>query len=419
MARLFCIFLFFLVNQTLAESSWTLEEELRWSVDSQALLNLKNESRLSENIKLKANLIGIASPTNASSEEKNWGDISELALKYRHGDVIYEVGIDTLSWGVTDGFNPLDVTNAKNYFDPIHPRKLGQPLLGLNYQTSWFEAEASYSPQGRSPQLPGSQSRWLPREVFVSPSATGDTKLLLPSGFNYQYDRRSELNSATKNIGSLRMMAHLEQLDIGLYTFEGPAPMPQIIPNVTGTAVQVNPYYIIQVNSDVVLQTQDYRQRMEALSLVKSFSTWQLKLASAWTQPLGDGRLRDDEKNESVLATEKTFQFTEDSSLIWLLQYAETHHSSGVRSVASFSQFFDQNLMTGGQFRWRDTQSVTVFIAGDVRTAARLTDLDYQWHWNDHLVLGAKASLIEGKEDSSLGMFRKNSFASLYVHATQ
>lgn len=65
----------------------------------------------------------LASPNNKSNEEQLWVDPNEVFLQWKKDLLNIQIGYNIVSWGVTDGYNPLDIVNPKQYFDPLHNKK--------------------------------------------------------------------------------------------------------------------------------------------------------------------------------------------------------------------------------------------------------------------------------------------------------
>ena len=73
-------------------------------------------------------------PNNKSTEEQTYLD-GEAYLRIKGDTQSLQVGYNVFNWGVTDGYNPMDVLNSRQYFDPLHSKKRGLPSLvySLNY----------------------------------------------------------------------------------------------------------------------------------------------------------------------------------------------------------------------------------------------------------------------------------------------
>lgn len=430
---LFSVNLIFLVSllsggQVRAESSWGLDFNLKTLSFTQELsaqtnnqlykgdFDLSYEQKFQNNLKFKFRFQDFADPTNKSDIETNTFDLPEFNIKKSFDNYFLKFGTDIYSWGVTDAVNPVDFLNTRNYFDPIHSRKLGTLSMGLNYSKDIFEVDGVYIPLARSAELPGTQSRWLPREIYVSPLDGLNTELILPKNFNYSYRRLNPSAQALNNNLGLRIQLHLNQLDLAFYAYDGVASIPQISPEASGVLTRVatkqNPTQVIQVQSNVVLRTQEYRVQTGGFSFVKSFSSWQIKGVTAWTQPINQDGIRNPWIHESVLSLEKNWNVW-GGSLISILQYSTIRReiSDAGNDMSSLGKFFDNNWMLGGKYLWKDTDSVTLFGSYDSITYSSVYDLKYEKKLSDRYRVGFSYTSIEGPVQAPLGLYSKNKFA--------
>jgi len=134
-----------------------------------------------------------------SKKERFFWDAQEAYLQLQCLPWTIQAGFNVQSWGDTDVFNPLDVVNARRYYDPFRSEKLGAAGLLLKREWELFFAEAIYIPRQRETLLPGDNSRWLPRDVYKSrsfegvPIGGGQTLsgvVNLPTNMRYHYNER-------------------------------------------------------------------------------------------------------------------------------------------------------------------------------------------------------------------------------------
>jgi hypothetical protein len=378
-------------------------------------LSSQYENKFFEQLKLKINFVFISDPTNKSPEEKNSFDFQELNMKFKNQDIVYKLGWDIYNWGITDGYNPVDLLNTRNYFDPIHSRKLGAFSFSTNYAGDTAELDLVFIPQARESTLPGGASRWLPREVYVSQSSGGTTKLLLPTTLNYQFDYRKPVDNALDANAAVRLQFHLSELELAFYAYDGVAPLPLLSPYVNAEYVQyAPPITTIKVLPDVTLRVQSYRQQTGGFSFNKSFESWQLKGVTTWTQPSQNVSTQLNWSQESVVAFEKPWAISANANFITILQYANIRRpTSSGNDLASISRFFDSNLMLGGTFMWRDTDTYTFFQSYDTLKYSQLSELSYERKLTDSTKLNLGLSSIDGANDSPIGVYAKNKSFSI------
>ncbi len=368
------------------------------------------------NVKWTGKVEYVGDPGNNSVEEQSYVDLPEFNLKWKKDPLLFKVGTDIYSWGVTDVINPVDLVNTKNYFDPIHSRKMGAGSVSVNYAGSWFEMDAVFIPQARPAQMPGGNSRWLPRQVYISQNAGGQgVELLIPNQFSYSYLPRQTLGTwALQNNAALRLQAHLDSMELALYGYDGVASTPIIIPVVSGMLNYAYPLQIIQVNSNVQLLLKDYRQQTGGASATKTLGSWQLKGEAAWTQASQDAAAYQGWSLSTVMAVEKSWDIASAVSLTTILQYASSRRQvlSG-NDLSSFGDFFNSNWMLGGHLSWHDNDTITFFYSLDVLTQSWLADVSYERRLSDSWKISAGGTSLDGPSTSPLGIYASNK--SLYV----
>ena len=117
---------------------------------------------------------------------------------------------------MTDGFNPVDIVNPKQYFDPLHSRKKGVLSLLVSESLPLFDYDFLYIPTNPGGSMPGEESRWLPREVFIPLDSANNTVLLLPESLRNHYGTTTDLDNARDNNFALRLQKHLGPVTLNL-----------------------------------------------------------------------------------------------------------------------------------------------------------------------------------------------------------
>ncbi|KYG61333.1 hypothetical protein AZI85_09690 [Bdellovibrio bacteriovorus] len=350
----------------------------------------------------------IANPNNKSDEEKYFFDPTETYLRYQGESFSLQAGYNVFTWGVTDGYNPLDVINSKQYFDPLHSRKLGAPSVVFSQTLDIWDYELIYIPENRGATLPGEQSRWLPREVFVPQTPDNDLVLLLPESLHYNYGSKEDLDDARKNNYALRIQRHGSVFDVGLTYFEGVASFPLIQPVVTGTVVAVSPKTIVQVDPDVTLNVKNYRIRQGGLSMTASSWETLFKLASSYTSSLTEDPYLQKWTFENVLAIEKTFNLGESGLLIAVLQKSFIQTEKENDSNLSMTEIFRDAWMLGGRMSWKEVWNFSLLGLYDGIHGSNYEELTITRRFWDAWNLSLTASLIQGSSETPLGVYEKN-----------
>jgi len=347
-------------------------------------------------------------PLNNSPEERVFFDPGDSFFRYRKGAFSLQAGSHLVHWGVTDGYNPLDVVNARQYFDPLHSIKLGAPSLLLTHGTESTELELIYIPQNRRSELPGTQSRWLPRKIFIPRSVDNDTVLLLPEELRYSYEKRQTLNSAQDHNLGVRLLWHWGSIDLGFTAFEGASTFPLIQPIVTGTVLQISPKVIIQTDPDVVLRSKDYRQRVAGFSWVSSQWNFLLKYATNYSQSLGTDPLLPGWTHENIVGLERNFNIGSEGLLVGILQYSFINNEKTNDSNLSVTEIFRRAWMLGGRFSWGDRWTLTALGLYDSQHESHFQQYSLSRRLGDIWTLQASAELFAGRDDTPLGVYTDN-----------
>ncbi len=350
----------------------------------------------------------VADPNNKSEEERYFFDASEAYLRYQTETFSLQAGSNIFSWGVTDGYNPLDILNSKQYFDPLHSRKLGAPSIALSQAWDIWDYDLVYIPQNRGATMPGSHSRWLPRDVFVPQTPDNDLILLLPESLRYNYASRENLDHALDHNAAFRLQHHGSILDLSLSYYEGVASFPLVQPVVTGTVVQVSPKTVIRVDPDVTLNTKNYRLRQGGLSLVSNQWDFLFKYAGSYSQSMGDDPLLPGWTHENVLGLEKTFNIGTEGLLIAVLQHSFIFSEKENDSNLSVIEIFRNAWMLGGKMTWKEVWNFSFLGLYDVNHSSHFVEFSMGRRFLDQWVFSLTADLIAGSSDTPLGVYEKN-----------
>lgn len=355
----------------------------------------------------------VANPDNNSSEERTFFDPAETYIRYKGEFATVQAGNSVYAWGVTDGYNPLDVVNAKQYFDPLHSKKLGAPSVSLTQSWDNWDTQAIYIPWNPGATLPGTESRWLPREIFVPETLNNDQVLLLPPSLRYKYGTHSDLNEARRNNYALRISRLGEHFDFNFTGYEGVASFPLIQPQVTGSVISVSPKTVVQVDPDVVLNTKNYKIRQGGFSLVNHSWDILFKYATGYTQSVGDDKNLPGWTHENVLAVEKTFNLGSSGILIAVLQHSFIFSGKENESNLSVTEIFRKAWMLGGKLSWHEVWNFSFLGLYDQQRYSTYQEYSLGRRFFDTWSLTASANFIAGTSETPLGVYSKNDSYSL------
>lgn len=370
--------------------------------------------RLNSRNKFKFSLQGRGQPDNRSREERLWFNPREAYYELKAQPMTVQLGMNTFSWGATDGYNPLDVVNPKLFDDPLRSEKIGVPALTV--KTSLGVAgtlEALYIPAQTASRLPGIHSRWLPRDIYL-PDTDQSYRIILPTeALRYRYTHRVEWAHPFAHNYGARWQAQLGRFDLSLAAFEGAAQTPAIVPSIETNVVQIDPRIELAVNPDIGLEPNFYRQRVTGGTVVVNVADFIIRLTSAYTQPLADSWQLPGWAHETVFGLERGVPLG-SWTLTGLFQGSYNRREQGASdSSLSLTTLLDHAVMGG--FRLADESAWQFYFLTlvDTRTQAHVTSAEATYALNDFWKLTLQGDQLQGRRDTLIGTYRKNDRAQL------
>ncbi|WP_413585614.1 hypothetical protein [Bdellovibrio sp. HCB274] len=360
-----------------------------------------------EHWRVYAKPVLVANPDNKSSEEQFFFEPSEAYVRFQKDVLNISVGYNIVTWGITDGYNPLDMINRRQIYDPIRSKKLGAPSILISESLKWFDYDLMYMPRARETILPGENSRWLPREVFVPQVPGNDLVLLLPTNLRYTWGNDDILNNALDHNFALRVQKTISIFDLSISGYDGAASAPIVEPQVTGTIIAVSPKTVIQVDPDVRLDTKQYRIRQGGFSLVSHQWDFLFKYATSYSDNYGDYANLPGWIHENVLGVEKTFNFS-DAMLIAIVQYSFLDTERKNDSNISFTEIFRRAWMAGGRLSWKEVWNASVLGLYDTVHFSNFVEVTLGRRFFDSWNASLTANFISGDIQNPLGLYSKN-----------
>ncbi len=358
-----------------------------------------------------------------SKNERYFWDIQEGYMQLQFLPWTIQLGQNVQTWGDTDVFNPLDVVNARRYFDPFRSEKLGAPTLLVKREWESFFFEAIYIPRQRETLLPGEESRWLPRDVYRSRRFEGvdigggqtlSGNINLPSDMRYHYNKPSVLSAVLNDNFGARMKFRFSGFDWTIAGFQGAATTPSVnLDNPTTFSIYVRPGATsvdLNVQPDIFLKALYYKTRMVGTSFVWVLGDFLVKGASAHTAILSNAEdgLLPKETWENALGLERTFGLG-SGSLTALAQgtYVKRPEKLDTNSV-SLTRMFDRAAMAG--LRWAPNERLTVLasVLYDIHYKGHLEHAEIGYKLKDGLLGKLGADMLDGKAETPLGTYRRN-----------
>jgi len=174
---------------------------------------------------------------DSQDSERSHADIRELYLGMQRGDWEYQVGINTLFWGVTESVNIVDVVNQTDGVEGLSSgAKLGQPLIKVTRLLENGSFDFLILPKFRVGTFAGTDGRFNLALPVDTDSATYESS----AGDNH-------VDFA------FRYATSIDDIELGLSGFSGTSREATLVPNgVLPTAL--NPHYSLINHVGVDLQ---------------------------------------------------------------------------------------------------------------------------------------------------------------------
>jgi hypothetical protein len=377
-------------------------------------LNFDGSAKYSDFLRFKLNPFFQADPLNNSISDRYWFDVPEGYVQFQANGWTFQAGYNVFTWGVTDGFNPLDVVSAQRYQDPLNSKKLGAPSLLVKKDLTGLNVEAIYIPWQRKSVLPGTQSRWLPRTVASTIGLAGSqgqlATLNLPPNLDYYYYPDQERDHALENNVGVRVQAPgiLPGLDASVEAFNGAAPVPAIDLTASGTVTQFLPSLQIQADPFLGLTPVFYRQWMYGGSLVYGNFGVIFRTEVAVTRVISQGADLPGNAEQYVLGVERPVPIG-TTDLTVLAQGAYSRHSDPLsNSSTSLIRIFDRALLLGARLSFSEALSAQLSGLYDTESHGELAHAESSYNLSDSVKLGLAADVLLGKTGTPLGSYNKN-----------
>ena len=362
----------------------------------------------SRNLKIKIAPYVYMDPVSPSPSERFVLDSNETNAELKEGDFVFKLGLNSVSWGVTDVFNPLDVVSARRYMDPLSSEKRSVPSLDIGYDLGTWRFEGIYVPVQLQSILPGEESRWLPRDVIVTPES--QYQLILPSTLQYGYQSSIEIDSALHNNFGGRIEYHGSGFDLSGIYFEGVPTAPGFDLHVNAVAQGVT---TLLVSPNVTLIPVYYRKKTVGISSVVTFETLIVRIEAAYSDRITSLSYLPGWEQQAILAFEKNIPVG-STTLTLLSQVTYANHQNIADNLgSSVDRIFDQSWLLG--FRVSPTDAWTITAAGlyDAIAYGSYVQARVERKLTDGLTASLETDLIAGQAGTPLGTYRHNSRAGL------
>ncbi len=332
-------------------------------------------------------------------------EIQEFSLEQRLPKQKIKLGISTLNWESTDGLNPMDGLNVKNFTDPLNIQNRGNAGFFYTFEEENFTADFAYIPQQLDPRLPGRSSPWLPRKIKI-PTLDNNTTLLLPNDPNYDVHNYIKINNPDRNNYAIRFKYKFDIAEVSIAGFEAMA-TPQLQPIINVTPIQVSPNEIYQLNSPIRVQPLLYKNRIAAASVNIPFTSWLLKFAGQYSQPMTDDSRIPSWSSYGILGIEKNISWGDD--FITLILQATSSKQAKSNTISTLITALEKSYMLGMRFPVSEKTTLGGFLFQEEKYKSNYFKIILKQALNENFNLQLIGDVFTGSDESILGLYRDNS----------
>lgn len=347
-----------------------------------------------------------ADPTNKSREERSYGDIKEAYLQIKGKNQTFKIGHVLVNWESTDVINPFDVVHQKNWRDPLNIWNRSAASLYLAGSKESFSYDLIYIPKQSEALLPGVNSAWLPRNIQI-PLNTNDIGVRAPPNFNYIINSAEVLDNALNDNYGGRLQYHGNGFDLSFIGFEGMVGMPQLVPYLNGTVVEVFPKTVIELNGDIELTPRYYKSRVWGSGLTFTHDLWIFRLAGTRTQPWTKNPLAPSYMTDTVVGgVEKSWDVSQ-GTFVTMLQMSHIKKGSST-TVAGSAALFDRATIAAARWGPTETSQILVAYIYDDIYKSKLMRLSGRASLNETMAGFFAFDILDAAGDSLLGAYDNN-----------
>jgi hypothetical protein len=351
-------------------------------------------------------------PVSPSSSERLIVDLNEASVDWRRGDWLIRMGLARVAWGVTDVFNPLDVVSARRYMDPLGGNsendKRATPSIDLSWEGGAWRLEGIYIPVQLPAVMPGENSRWLPRDLYLRRDYNFAT-VVLSDDFRYRSTDPLVLDDALRNNFGFRIQRNGSGVDLTAMYFQGSPTAPAVFtPEISGTLVGN-----LFTADEITLQPVYYRRETAGVGAVVTLQSYIVRFAASASDRRGANSSVPGWTQNSVLGLERSFAIG-TATLTTLLQgtFAQTEVPAD-NTVTSLERIFDRSLLLGLRLVTSNEWTTNLAVLYDGAGPGWYEQLRIEKKLTDGFTLLGEVDLLQGDAATPLGTYRRNGRVAL------
>lgn len=358
---------------------------------------------------------------------RSFAETQEFFFEYAPPSFTAQLGINSVTWGVTDFHNPLDVVNARRYESFTSPVKRGAPMVRLEKGFGRWILEGLWIPNQLESKLPGETSRWFPRDSLPGRSigalenqGTTYKGFLSAEPTEYSVDATKKWNDPLKNNYGFRLSGGFGEVDTQLIYFEGANISPQATVTVyepPTNPISVSPEIIYVLGPRLLIKPQIAKYRTTGAAIAPTVGPFIFKVAFARSQALDKNiDLQDTHSWVSSAETTRNFWGLDWTWMIENLQVYDTHAATtspfDTTSIFSINEALNQSWLIGT--RVASGLSWTLSLGAQLSTTSKggIGLFSFEKRLSERMQGYFNIEYIDGETGSSLHLLRSSSKAT-------
>jgi hypothetical protein len=283
--------------------------------------------------------------------------------------------------------------------------------IDVRLEKSLNKIDLVYIPKQRKAQLPGEDSRWLPREILLNIDNETLGRVTVPEDIDYYYLEEDILNEALDNNFAVRASTNLGPVDLYISYFYGASNSPEIGLETTITSGPGDPV----TDSNVGLQPIYYTHEQSSLGLVLTLDHAILRFETAYSNTIDEDDFLTPWSWKNAASLETQLNFMRYTITLLIEGYYAKNGDAASNLFGSNSRAFDEALLVG--LRWPFSTSTHLQLTAFFDLASEGNSQSLEYNFKIHKTLGASLfiDLIGGNEESLIGTYRNNDRAGLLL----
>ncbi len=367
--------------------------------------SLRSTRELKKNFNFNFDTWGSFDPLNQSTTDVFQLELNEFSIDHTAKGRRLKFGYSIRNWEGTDLINPMDLLHGKNWVDPLNGR--ARSGLGFFYDDAFgdFLLDFTYIFRQQTHRLPGSESPWWPRSVYL-PTESESLVLLLNNPLEYRILDEEVLDHALDHNLALRLRYVFSDFEIAVAVTDGLANPPLITPLIEGDVVETSPRQVIRLRSPIEILPIIYRQRAIAGTFVWTLGDFILRVSANHIQPIGDDERLPSWSQLGVIGLERTFYL--GNQMVTLLGQFIDSKRPDVNGVTLLTSLFQKSYMTGIRYAPSERWTYLFALFQETTTWSKLIRNEITWSFKDTWSLSGEITLFEGPEESAIGTYDRN-----------